>query len=110
MGALKRVLHYLQGTKEFGITYQAQTPQGNSLFYGYADAAYANTEDYKSTLGHVFLAAGGAITWRSKKQTVIALSSMEAEYVALSKASREACWLRNLCKKLGFPESKLTEI
>jgi len=107
---LKRVLHYLQGIKEYRITYQSQTPQDNNLFYSFADAAYANTDDYKSTLGHVFLAAGGVITWCSKKQTVIALSSTEAEYVALSKAGREACWLRSLCKELGFPQSKPTEI
>jgi hypothetical protein len=110
IGTLKRVLHYLQGTKEYGITYQSQTPQGRNLFYGFADAAYANTDDYKSTSGQVFLAAGGAITWRSKKQTVIALSSTEAEYVALSEAGREACWLRSLCEELGFPQSEPTEI
>ena len=74
------------------------------------DAAYADTDDFKSTSGHVFLAAGGAITWRSKKQTVIALSTTEAEYVALSKAGREACWLRNLCEELGFPQREATVI
>ena len=100
----------MQGTKGYGITYQGQAQQHKCLFYGFADAAYANTEDYKSTSGHVFLAVGGAITWHSKKQIVIALSSTEAEYVALSEARREACWLRNLCKELGFLESKPTEI
>ena len=49
----------------------------------YADAAYTNNEDYKSTSSYVFIAQGGAITWQSKKQTTIALSSMEAEYVAI---------------------------
>jgi hypothetical protein len=57
---------------------------------------WANADDHKSTTGYVFLAAGGAITWKSKKQTMIALSSTEAEYVALSEAGREAIWLRNL--------------
>ena len=42
---------------------------------------------------YVFLAAGGAITWKSKKQTMIALSSTKTEYVALSEAAQEACWL-----------------
>ena len=65
---------------------------------------YANTDDYKSTSGYVFLVAGGAITWRSKKQTTIALSSteLEAEYIALSEAGREACWLRNLYEEIGY--------
>ena len=47
---------------------------------------YANMDDYKSTSGYVFLVGSGAITWRSKKQTTIALSSTEAEYIALSEA------------------------
>lgn len=79
-------------------------------FMGYSDAAYANTDDYKSTSGYVFLAGGGAITWRSKKQTTIALSSTEAEYVALSEAGREACWLRNLYDEIGYKPPKPTLI
>ena len=82
----------------------------DNLFHGYADAAYANAEDLKSTTGYVFLAAGGAITWKSKKQTVIALSSTEAEYVALSEAGREATWLRNLYGELRFPQQSATVI
>ena len=48
--------------------------------------------------------------WMSKKQSVITMSSTEAEYVALSKAAREACWLRSLFNKLGFPQMKPTII
>ena len=62
----------------------------------------------KSTMGYVFLAAGGVITWKSKKQSIIALSTTEAEYVALSEAGREAVWLRNLYKELGFPQGTST--
>ena len=69
----------------------------------FVDAAYANCNNHKSTSGYIFLVAGGTITWRSKKQTVIALSSTEAEYVALSEAGHKAYWLRNLSEKLGFP-------
>ena len=103
--ALKRILRYLSGTKDLGITYSktSTNPQDNS-FYGFADAAFANHDDHKSTSGYVFLAAGGAITWKSKKQTSIALSSTEAEYVALSEAAREACWLRNFYEELGYPQ------
>ena len=68
------------------------------------DAAYANHDNHKSTSGYVFLIGGGAITWKSKKQTTIALSSTEAEYVALSEAGREACWLRNIFEELQYPQ------
>jgi hypothetical protein len=67
----------------------------------WCDVAYANHDDLKSTSGYVFLASGGATTWKSKKQTTIALSSTEAEYVALLEASWEACWLQNLYEELG---------
>ncbi len=110
MGVLKRVLHYLKGTKEYGITYQAQATQDNNFFHGFADAAYANCDNHKSTLGYIFLAAGGTITWQSKKQTIVALSSTEAEYIVLSEARHEACWLRNLSEELGFPQDLPTEL
>jgi hypothetical protein len=90
-----------------GITYRNNNlddTEENNLFHGYADAAFANCEDLKSTTGYVFLSSGGAITWKSKKQTVIALSTTESEYVALSEAGREAVWLRNLYAELGFPQ------
>jgi hypothetical protein len=87
--AVKRVLRYLNGTKDYGITYWVKTepskPQGD--FYGHSDAAYANTEDLKSTSRYVFMSNGAAITWGSQKQAIVALSSTEAEYVALSEAS-----------------------
>jgi len=105
--ALKQILRYLAGTKNLGITYSntSVNPNDNSnFFYGFADAAYANHDDCKSTSGYVVLVAGGAITWKSKKQTTIALLSTEAEYVALSEAGREACWLRNLFEELGYPQ------
>jgi hypothetical protein len=90
---VKRILRYLAGTKNLGITYSktSTNPHENS-FFGFADAAFANHDDHKSTSGSVFMAAGGAITWKSKKQTTITLSSTEAKYVALSEAAREACW------------------
>ena len=92
---LKRILRYLTRTKNFGITYQINTNNNNSisnstnLFFGYADAVYANADELKSTSGYVFLASGGAITWKSKKQSTRALSSTVAEYIAISEAGHE---------------------
>jgi hypothetical protein len=112
-GALKRILRYLAGTKSYGITYTNPQESANdnpNIISGYADAAFANQDDCKSTSGYVFLASGGAITWRSKKLTMVAQSSTEAEYVALAEAAREASWLRNLFEELGFPQTHPTII
>jgi hypothetical protein len=100
--ALKQVLRYLCGTKDYGIMYQKTHKEEHALCHGYADTMYANTDDLKSMSGCVYMAAGGAVTWRSKKQATIALSSTEAEYVALSEAGQEACWLKNLYEELGY--------
>ena len=111
-GALKWILRYLIGTKSYGITYSA-APNKNrdsNLFQGFTDAAYANSDSHKSTTGYVYLAGGGAITWMSKKQSVVAMSSTDAEYVALSEAGHEACWLRSLYQELGYDQAKPTQI
>jgi len=101
VGALKRILQYLSGMRNHGIVYHA-LPQQPSFFYGYADASYRNADNRRSISGYVFLARNGAITWCLQKQVSIALLSTEAEYVALSEAAQEACWLRNLYGELGL--------
>jgi hypothetical protein len=107
--ALKRVLRYLSGTRSYGITYRDVLDHPNQ-FLGYADAAFASADEPRSTTGYVFMMAGGAITWFSKKQSIIAMSSTEAEYIALSEATREARWLRNLFSELGFAQTLPTTI
>ena len=77
-------------------------PMDSNIFYGFSDAAFANADDRRSISGYVYLSNGGEITWGSKKQTTIALSSMEAEYVALLEASHEAMWLHHLYGELGY--------
>ena len=63
------------------------------IITGYVDASFANTENWVSVTGYVFLAQGGAIVWGSKKQSLLAQSTMEAEYAALAKSARECVWL-----------------
>ena len=63
-----------------------------------------------STSGYCFLLASGVISWGSKKQQSVALSSVELEYMALAKASAEAIWLRKLLHELGFPQANPTII
>src|SRR6266850_1948745 len=104
ISALKHMLRYLAGTKSYGIRYTAE-PDKTNLSYGYTDAAYGNLDERRSTSRYVFIAGRGAITWQSKKQPVVALSSTEAEYVALSEATCEACWLRSLFGELGYKQT-----
>jgi hypothetical protein len=110
--AIKRVLRYLAGTKDKGITYSKPASNINlkNLILGYSDASFASNYDCTSVSGYVFTIAGGAITWGSKKQNVVSLSSTEAEYICLSDAAREAIWLRNLYAEIGFPQEEPTLI
>jgi hypothetical protein len=100
--AVKRIFRYLKGSLNLGIEYSRGTKQAEILT-GYSDADYAGDQDTRrSTSGFVFMLAGGPITWASKKQTSVALSTCEAEYMAMSKASTEAMWLRKLLHETDF--------
>ena len=69
---------------------------------GYVDASFdTDPDDSRSQRGYVFKVNGGAVTWRSCKQSVVAQSTMEAEYVAAAKAANEVVWLRKFVKQLG---------
>ena len=92
--AVKRIFKYLRGTADYGLAY---SPDSSGNYVGYSDANWGgDLDDRKSTSGYVFLISGGAISWKSKKQTCIALSTAEAEYIALAHAGQEAAWLRDL--------------
>lgn len=90
--ALIRVLRYLRYTLDWGIHYTKYP----AVLEGYCDANWiSDTNETKSTSGYVFTLAGGAVSWKSTKQTCIARSTMESEFIALDKAGEEAEWLRN---------------
>ena len=97
--AVKRILRYLKGTVNVALKYQ-QCQTG--MFFGYSDADWANDpDDRHSITGNLFLMSGAAVSWLSKKQTVVALSTSEAEYIALSTATQEVVWIRRLLCDLG---------
>jgi hypothetical protein len=98
--AVKRVLRYLKGTRERWLTF-GHPKDG---LHGFADSNWGSTaDDRHSICGYVFTLDGGAVSWSSKKQSVIALSSTEAEYIALTHASKEAIWLRSLLASIYGP-------
>ena len=108
--AAKRVLRYISGTRTLGITYDGinndLTPQG------YCDSDYAScVVNRRSTSGFSFHLAGGAVSWRSKQQTSTAASSVEAEYIAMCAATKQALWLSRLLSDLsGRPEKFVIKV
>ncbi|XP_074314464.1 secreted RxLR effector protein 161-like [Silene latifolia] len=101
--AAKKVLRYLKGTMNKMLTYR-HTDQLEVI--GYADSDFGGCVDSrKSTFGYVFALAGEAISWKSAKQTIIASSTMEAEFVACFEATIQALWLRNFLSGLSVMNS-----
>nr|GEW23088.1 hypothetical protein [Tanacetum cinerariifolium] len=97
--AITRVLKYLRGTKDYGLSYVGYP----SVLEGYSDASWINhVKNSSSTSGWVFLLGGGAISWASKKQTCITGSTMKSKFVALAAAGKEAEWLRNLIHEISI--------
>ena len=91
--AAKRVLRYLKGTGNKGLIFRKT---GKNLV-GYADADWGlNVDDRKSYTGYVFHLANAAVSWESRKQKTVALSSTEAEYMALVDSAKEAIHLRKI--------------
>uniref|UniRef100_A0A2N9IG39 Integrase catalytic domain-containing protein n=1 Tax=Fagus sylvatica TaxID=28930 RepID=A0A2N9IG39_FAGSY len=108
--AIRAILDLLIGERSRGFYGTFVEPVDHALCYhgrdlrltGYSDADWASDKDErKSTSGYAFILGGGAVSWCSKKQSCIALSTMESEYVACSAAVQEAVWLRRFLQRLG---------
>ena len=106
--AAKRILRYLKGTASLGLTFHGTSAP---IILGFADSDWAGDLDKRrSCTGFCFAIGSGAIAWRSRLQPTVALSSAEAEYMAVTDAATNAIWLRRLLTSLGFPQSKPTDI
>ena len=96
--AVKWVLRYLSSTSKYCITFDGRC----DVVCGYVDADFAGDPDKRrSTSGYVFTFAGGAISWMSKLQNIVALSTIEEEYISASHACKEAIWLKGLLGEFG---------
>jgi hypothetical protein len=108
--AAKRVFRYLQGTRHHQLVYSCNGGQQQPL-YGYSDSDWGNdVNDRRSFTGWVFLLHDAAVSWQSCKQPTVALSSVEAEYMAATQATREAMWWRAFLTELGMPPAGATVI
>jgi transposase InsO family protein len=91
--ALMHVVGYIKNTIDYGLTYSRNADISPMAF---VDADYGGCRDTRrSTTGYVFMMAGGAVTWSSKRQATVALSTVEAEYVAMSRCAQQMVWMHN---------------
>src|SRR3989337_4496150 len=106
--AVKTILKYLRKTKDLMLVCGGDE---ELIVSGYTDAGFmADPDDFKSQSDYVFILNGGAVNWKSSKQKTVADSTMEAEYVAASKASKEAVWIKQFLEDLGVVPSALAPV
>jgi anthranilate/para-aminobenzoate synthase component I len=104
----KRILRFVKGTSSYGLFYSSLW---NLEITGYSDSDWAGSlEDRKSTTGFAFFMGETTFTWTSKKQSIVALSTCEAEYIVAASCVCHAIWLRKLMEDLQQKQSKATRI
>ena len=112
---MKWILKYLQGTQQYGLVFGGQPGghESNSMEFsrgmgpleGYVDASYAGDLDTRRSMtGYVFCLYGGPVSWRSILQPITTLSTTKVEYIGITKATKEALWLRRLVAKMGVKQ------
>lgn len=100
-------MRYLKRTINLGLHYK----RFPAVLEGYNDADWNTlSDDSKATSGYIFSIAGGAVSWKSKKQTILAQSTMESEMIALATASEEASWLRSLLAEIPLWERPIPAV
>ena len=105
--AVKWILRYIQKTVDVGLLFKQDNTLGKGVI-GYVDSDYAGDLDKRrSTTGYVFTLAGGPISWKSTLQSTVALSTTEAEYMAVTEAVKEAIWLQGMVKTLGLDQEHI---
>ncbi|GJP80426.1 hypothetical protein CLOP_g10629 [Closterium sp. NIES-67] len=127
-GAAERVMRYLKSYPTVGVQYSAsaqlrqkgvevlqekgeQLGEGKVFLSCFADATWASEhEDSSSVGGYICMVGGGPVSWRSKKQSETALSSVESEYMAMFHAAKEIIWLRRLLKEIGHEQTCATPL
>lgn len=106
--AVKRIFRYLNGTVNYGLLFDASKVNDEDL-HAYVDADWAGcVDDRKSKSGFAVFWGGGCVSWKSKFQPVVALSTVEAEYIAACDAGREVAWLKKIAKGLGIEQGTTT--
>ena len=110
LSAAKSVLGYLKGTLKVSLQCSRGSDESKLPLQSYVDSDFASTDNRRSTTGYVCFLGDTPITWCSQKQSVVATSTTEAEYIALFEATKEVVWLRRLIYSLGYPCGGATTI
>jgi len=109
MEAANHLLRYLKGTATRGIIY-GNLDNATPIFRSFTDSDWAMADDRRSVSGYIMECGSAPISWSSKQQSIVALSSCEAEYLSCTHAARHVIWLRSLFSELGFPQTKPSEL
>ena len=109
--AVKCIFRYLKGTRTLGLTYGGSNEElNNDKLNIYCDADWASDMGRKSISGYVITLSGGTMAWSSKKQSMVALSTAEAEYVAATHCAKQVIWHRSLLNEVGIPLPSISTI
>ncbi|RDX85687.1 Copia protein, partial [Mucuna pruriens] len=109
--AAKRILRYVKGTLNYGLLFSKCGRSVSHEIYGYCDSDWCGDKsDRKSTSGYVFVMSRAPISWCSKKQSVVALSSCKAEYIAALMGACQALWLENLMTEMKIRREEPTKM
>jgi len=109
MKAVKCIYRYLRGTSDYKLVYHATKGPNEPVIYSDSDWA-GDRNDRKSITGFVTCLSGGVITWASRKQTCVATSSTEAEFIAAATGCQEVLWLRNFLDSIQIPITSPTAL
>jgi len=109
MLAAKHVLCYLRGTWNQTIRYSRDSHENPNVLWGWVDVDWAgDTDTRRSHTGYILMMNGGLISWKSRRQDNVSLSTSEAEFVAASLAGQEAMYLRETLNGFGFAQTTAT--
>lgn len=107
--ATKRIFRYLCGKENLGLTYRRYGPIEDNKLVAYCDSDFAGDQQTsRSTTGYLMMLAGAPIVWKSQRQSLVTLSSTEAEFVSICSATKEIVHIRRFCKELDLTEEEPT--
>ena len=102
---MKRIIRYINGTSDYGLWYSKDS---NACRAGYSDADWAGSvDDRKSTSGGCFYLGNNLVSWMSKKQNFVSLSTAKAEYIVVGSCCTQLLWMKKLLHDYGIPQDTM---